>query len=129
MVIRRSLLASVGGFDESLPVCEDYDLWLRICSRHPVLFLHDQLVVKHGGHTDQLSRKYWGMDRFRITALEKIIASGTLDMEDRLAAIEVMLEKIDVYLQGARKRGKDSEVARYERLRDEMITRRTVRDR
>ena len=31
VVFHRSLLASCGYFDESLPTCEDYDLWLRIC--------------------------------------------------------------------------------------------------
>ena len=28
-------------FDEGLPACEDYDLWLRVCADYPVLFLED----------------------------------------------------------------------------------------
>ena len=31
VLLRAELLNEVGGFDESMPVCEDYDLWLRIC--------------------------------------------------------------------------------------------------
>jgi glycosyltransferase involved in cell wall biosynthesis len=120
VVIERSLLEEVGGFDETLPACEDYDLWLRVCARHPVLFVDESLVIKHGGHEDQLSRRYWGMDRWRIRALEKIIGSGTLGAHDRRAAVRVLLQKIDVYTQGARKRGKSDEIDRYEALREKM---------
>lgn len=117
-VIRRSLLEQLGGFDETLPVCEDYDLWLRICARHPALFLEEPLTVKYGGHDDQLSRRYWGMDRFRVRAIEKILSENILSPEDRAAAVTVLLEKIDVYLDGARKRGKIDEAAQFEAIRE-----------
>jgi glycosyltransferase involved in cell wall biosynthesis len=29
-LMKRSLFDEIGGFDETLPVCEDYDLWLRV---------------------------------------------------------------------------------------------------
>ena len=112
-VIERSLLLEVDGFDATLPVCEDYDLWLRICSRYPVLFVNETLVVKHGGHEDQLSRRYWGMDRFRIRALERVIEGGRLRPDDREAAVATLVEKIGVYVEGARKRGKHDEVEAY----------------
>jgi glycosyltransferase involved in cell wall biosynthesis len=117
-VIRRALLGALGGFDETMPVCEDYDMWLRVCSLHPVLFLEEALTVKHGGHDDQLSRRYRGMDRYRIRAILKILSDDVLPPEDRAAAIDTLLEKVDVYLGGARKRGKTGEVAVYEALRD-----------
>ena len=78
-VIARKLFDEVGLFDDSLPVCEDYDMWLRICSRYPVLFIPKPLIVKRGGHEDQLSRKYEVMDRYRIRALVKMLESGVLD--------------------------------------------------
>lgn len=118
VIVRRALLEELGGFDESLPVCEDYDLWLRICSRHPVLFLEEPLVVKHGGHDDQLSKRYWGMDRFRIHAIEKILNNVHLSPRDRTAAVRTMIEKIDVYIAGAEKRGKTEEISKYIALRD-----------
>jgi glycosyltransferase involved in cell wall biosynthesis len=120
VILDRSLLDDLGGFDETLPVCEDYDLWLRICARHRVLFVDEPLVIKYGGHKDQLSKRNWGMDRWRIRALEKIIESGVLGADDRRAAARVLLEKLDVYLEGARKRGKSDEVDRYEALRESM---------
>ena len=73
VLMRKSLFDAVGLFDESLPACEDYDLWLRICSQYPVVYVDEPLLKKYGGHDDQLSRKHWGMDRFRVKALQKLI--------------------------------------------------------
>ena len=116
-MLHRSLFEEVGMFDESLPACEDYDMWLRVCSRYPVLFVDEALVVKYGGHDDQLSRRHWGMDRFRIRALEKIVATSGLDEAMRRAAVRTLVEKIDVYVAGARKREKWDEVSAYESMR------------
>jgi glycosyltransferase involved in cell wall biosynthesis len=104
VMIHRAVFERVGHFDESLPVCEDYDLWLRICARYEVLFVPEQLLIKYGGHDDQLSVKYWGMDRFRIRALEKIQESENLSSPDREAVLRALQEKIDIVLAGARKR-------------------------
>ncbi len=103
VMIHRSLFEEIGLFDETLPACEDYDLWLRICSRYPVLYIDEALITKYGGHGDQLSRKFWGMDRFRIQALDKIISKDTLHQSDRHAAIKMIIKKINIYLSGAKK--------------------------
>ncbi len=113
VVVHRSVLEDVGVFDEALPACEDYDLWLRITNRYPVLFIDEPLVVKHGGHGDQLSRRYWGMDRFRIAALEKLLAGVSLTVDQRAAAERVLAEKIEIYRAGAEKRGRHAEARRY----------------
>jgi glycosyltransferase involved in cell wall biosynthesis len=115
-VLHRSLLDSVGNFDENLPACEDYDLWLRVASRYPVLYVDRRLVVKYGGHEDQLSKRYWGMDRFRIRALEKIISAGHLNPDQRRAACSTLVRKARIYCEGARKRSRSAEVAHYEAL-------------
>lgn len=121
VLVHRDVLGDVGLFDESLPACEDYDLWLRICARYPVLLLDEPLIIKYGGHEDQLSRRYWGMDRFRIRALEKVLEEVELPDADRSAAREQLLEKIDIYLLGAEKRGKVDEIAEYRRKRDMYV--------
>ena len=115
VLLRRSLFESVGFFDETLPACEDYDLWLRITARYPVLYLEEPCIRKYGGHNDQLSRKYWGMDRFRIYALEKILNTNLLTLENKQIVTETLLQKIDIYTQGARKRGKEKEARLYEK--------------
>lgn len=113
VLIHRSVFKEVGLFDEELPACEDYDLWLRICCRFPVLYLDELLVVKYGGHPDQLSHNVWGLDRYRIRALEKILGTGELSQEERLAAMETLVEKLEIYIAGAEKRDKLEEANRY----------------
>lgn len=112
IMIRRDLFEKSGGFDEQLPVCEDYDLWLRICAVNPVLFIDRPLLKKYGGHPDQLSKKHWGMDRFRVLALEKIVQSGLLDDRQLVAATATLLEKCEILANGASKRG-NSDRAEY----------------
>ena len=104
VLIKRALFSEIGMFDELLEVCEDYDLWLRICSKYPVHYLVEKLIVKYGGHEDQLSRKHWGMDRFRIQALDKLISDETLSDSYKNAAIKMLIEKAKIVLQGANKR-------------------------
>ena len=116
VMIHRTIFDDVGLFDESLPACEDYDLWLRITSVYPVLYCDEPLIQKYGGHEDQLSRKHWGMDRFRIQALVNILESGGLNKADYAAALEMMLGKAKVVLGGARKRGNSALIGEYEVL-------------
>lgn len=113
VLVQRALLDEVGCFDESLPACEDYDLWLRIACRHPVLLVDEPLVIKHGGHADQLSRRHWGLDRFRIRALEKLLAEAPLTAAQRAAAQETLRRKVEIFAGGAAKRGRHAEAERY----------------
>ena len=115
-VISKQIFDAVGLFDESLPVCEDYDMWLRITCRYPVLFVEKPLIIKHGGHPDQLSRQYEAMDTFRIKSLVKILSSGMLTPDQREFTLAALKEKCAIYAQGARKRGRMEEAARYASL-------------
>ena len=114
VVMRRDVFEETGLFDEALPACEDYDYWLRFCAEHPVLYLDEPLLKKYGGHDDQLSRKYWGMDRFRIKAMEKLLGAGKLQEDQRILVQRTLRHKAQVYAQGARKRGRIEEASRYE---------------
>lgn len=105
VLLERSLVLELGGFDESLPACEDYDLWLRICAREAVLFVDEPLVIKHGGHDDQLSRTVPALDRYRIQALEKLLAGVDLDADERAATIDTLRSKLEIFVAGARRRG------------------------
>ncbi|MFT5396005.1 MAG: glycosyltransferase involved in cell wall biosynthesis [Gammaproteobacteria bacterium] len=115
-IIKKELLDKVGLFDETLPACEDYDMWLRICCQYPVLFLDEALTNKFGGHEDQLSRQHWGMDRFRIIALQKCITSQQLNDSDRKAAVNMLLNKIRIFLKGAEKHGKNEHCEAFEAI-------------
>lgn len=109
VMMRREFFERMGGFDESLPACEDYDLWLRIAATERVPLIETPLVIKRGGHEDQLSRRFWGMDRFRVAALCKLLDADALSPEQRQQAEEVLLIKCRILAQGAWKRGRDGE--------------------
>jgi glycosyltransferase involved in cell wall biosynthesis len=115
-LMKRSLFDEIGGFDETLPVCEDYDLWLRVTCRYPVLFIDKKLIVKRGGHADQLSNRSWGNDRYRVMALEKSLRSQDLRIEERRMALGELVRKCHILSQGCCKRGKVEEGKRYEEL-------------
>ncbi len=117
IIIHRSVFENVGVFDETLPACEDYDLWLRITAEYPVAFVDEAQIIKYGGHEDQLSSKYWGMDRFRIIALEKIVANdNSLLSADKEAAVRMLVKKCKIYRQGALKRNKQQEAEYYQSI-------------
>jgi glycosyltransferase involved in cell wall biosynthesis len=113
VMMRRETFVGLGGFDEGLDVCEDYDLWLRVASRMHVGLIRQPLVIKRGGHADQLSRRFWGMDRFRVASLTKLLATQPLPAERRAAAREVLQQKCAVLTQGALRRGREEEAKRY----------------
>ena len=117
VLIHREVFDKVGLFDENLPACEDYDLWLRMCAHYPVEYVPQPLLVKYGGHADQLSRRHWGMDRFRIMALEKIIQSGGLSAVDQRGAVNMLVAKCDILIQGSSKRGHERRAEYYRHLK------------
>ncbi len=113
IMMRASVLEEIGGFDTDLAACEDYDLWLRLASRYRVDFIAEKLIVKVGGHPDQLSHKYRGMDRFRVYALEKILKQGVLSTQQRLWVLEMLIEKSSILNLGYSNRGKQEEARIY----------------
>ena len=53
-IVRRSALLEVGGFDVSLPRCEDYDLYLRLARRGGIVS-HAALVAEYRWHGRNMS--------------------------------------------------------------------------
>jgi glycosyltransferase involved in cell wall biosynthesis len=115
VILHRRLLADHGGFDATLPAAEDYDLWLRLTWRYDVGLVDEPLVIKRGGHPDQLSAQ-WGLDRFRIQALAKLLGEPELPEPYARAARNLLAAKCALYAQGCHKRGKLQEAAYYRDL-------------
>ena len=111
VMLHRELIEEVGEFDVSLPACEDYDMWLRIGWRHSIGLVPDPLVIKRGGHPDQLSASVPALDLYRIRALAKLYVEQPLDAEQRRQVLEVLRRKCTVYSQGCLKRGRAGEAA------------------
>ena len=115
VMLHRRLLEDHGAFDETLPAAEDYDLWLRLTWRYEVGLVDEPLVIKRGGHPDQLSAQ-WGIDRFRIRALVKLLADPDLPEAYARAARRMLAAKCAIYAQGCHKRGRQTEAAWYGNL-------------
>lgn len=119
-VLHRNLFDQCGLFNENLPACEDYDLWLRICHRFAVTYLPEPLINKYGGHEDQLSRRHWGMDRFRIQALHDLMQLDTLTVEQRQLTQKMLVKKLKILLKGAVKHDNQSVQQQYQPLLDQF---------
>ncbi len=106
VIFHRSLPEQVGLFDESFPVCEDYDLWLRVAKKLPIGLDERAGIIKYGGHEDQLSHQYWGMDYFRVLAMEKHVDDAHLSSDLKEALLKEILSKLNILLTGYKKRNK-----------------------
>ncbi len=115
-MMRKTLFSRVGLFDEALPVCEDYDFWLRVSARFPIFFIDRKLIIKRGGHPDQLSQKSWGNDRCRVIALEKLLSEPYLGSEEREMVLKEMKKKCHILYKGFLKRGNEFEARRYQEI-------------
>lgn len=111
-LFRREVFEVIGGFDEILPACEDYDMGIRLAHRFPIHLIDRPLIVKRGGHADQLSKQYWGMDRFRVHALEKAL-NMDLTPEQERAVRDELVKKCQVLILGFRKRNNFREERKY----------------
>ena len=119
VMMRRGFFDEVGFFDETLPACEDYDLWLRTSARFPIGLIEKPFVVKYGGHPDQRSHQFPVMDQFRIRALLKLFKSNVLNLDQQELVARELIRKSRIVSQGARKRGKVEEAVFYENLIEE----------
>jgi len=116
VMMRKTLFSKVGLFDEALPVCEDYDLWLRVSARFPIFFINQKLIIKRGGHPDQLSQRSWGNDRYRVMSLERLLTEPYLRPEEREMILKEMKKKCQILYKGFLKRGNEMEGRFYQEM-------------
>ncbi len=105
VLMRRELFEQAGVFDEALPICEDYDLWLRLTARFEAGFIAAPLITKRGGHQDQLSQREWGIDGYRVYALLKILLDPHLTGDWRKQTVATLKRKCHILANGYQKRG------------------------
>lgn len=75
VVASRVLLDQVGGFDETLVMCEDYDLWLRMAARSEIDAIDEPLTIvrRHGDHYGNAALSF--LDHLRV--LDKVLRLGS----------------------------------------------------
>ena len=120
VMIKREVFSRVGLFDETFYVCEDYDLWLRICSRYPVLFINKKLIVKRGGHPGQLSAT-WGRDAYRVRSLLSILKSPYLTKDQRELVLKDLVRRMRILMEGFRKNERRFVSSYYEGLLKDLL--------
>jgi glycosyltransferase involved in cell wall biosynthesis len=116
VMLERKLFLDTGGFDETLPACEDFDLWLRITCRLPVGLVDEYLLTRYGGHADQLSATVMGLDRFRIQSISGLLNSKKLSPGQTAIAKAELVKKAVIVANGNKKRGNREEYDRYWRI-------------
>ena len=88
-------------------------MWIRITAKEEVGFLNEKLVIKYGGHNDQLSKKYWGMDRFRIKSLEKNLKNNWFTSNQKKSVLNILIKKLSIVSNGAKKRDNEQIFRKY----------------
>lgn len=69
-VIRRTCFERVGGFDESLPSAQDYDMWLRLARHYKFKCIREPLV-NYYWHGDQITGNVEAKKHGQLAILKK----------------------------------------------------------
>ena len=85
VIARRADLMAAGGFDTSLPVGEDQDMWIRLALRGAVDFTRESLVKVHlrpgslsGGPVEDQLEHTWPMILRHLTALSPRLSDAEI---------------------------------------------------
>lgn len=113
VMLRRELYREYGGFNEALPACEDYDLWVRITAHHPIGLVDEVLLRRYGGHGDQLSATVPVLDRFRIRSLLGLLHRGNLTPEQAVLVKQQLCRRAAICANGYGKRGNNELYRQY----------------
>lgn len=113
ILIKKEIFTKYGMFDEELPVCEDYDMWLRILASEEAGFIETPLIKKYGGHSDQLSKRYHSMDKYRVLSMLKLLNNTKLNKQREKALKNMIIRKSKILLNGAIKRDNQKNIEIY----------------
>ncbi len=74
VMIRKDWFDRLGGFDESLRVCEDWDLWLRYAGQGGVVRLVREPLSRYRWHQTSASRNHERMLNGRLQVIKRALA-------------------------------------------------------
>lgn len=83
LMLERDLFLSMGGFDENLRVCEDYELSLRLALHHEIAFLNEKHIIKRAITGNSLSASIKHIESIRLTILERFAAENKFAGEEK----------------------------------------------
>lgn len=110
VMVHKRVLNDVGLFDESMSVCEDYDMWLRVSEKYKVGLVKEEGIIKHAGHK-QLSSTIFAIDRYHIYSLQKF-----LECEYNNEVKKEIIKKSNILIKGALKHNNKDILDKYTSL-------------
>jgi len=98
LMIERELFMSVGGFDESLRVCEDYEFILRVAPFNEIGYIDEKLITKRSITDDQLSSSIEYIESIRLDIIQNFKTKyyNRLSVQDRISLNNEIKRKIDI---------------------------------
>lgn len=78
-LVLADAIRTVGGFDEEMRVCEDYDLWMRISERYLMYHIPESLItIRAGRHgsSSTVPRQVWEQNWRRVVEKAQARANG-----------------------------------------------------
>lgn len=71
VLLRKNVIDEIGYFNETVSRVDDYELWLRICSKYPIGF-QDKKLALYRCHETNASHDYVKMEQAELSALESL---------------------------------------------------------
>ncbi|MCX8084201.1 MAG: glycosyltransferase [Calditerrivibrio sp.] len=99
-VIHKTVFNKVGLFDETLPICEDYDMWLRIANKFEIGYLPIKTIIKITHTEPQLSLTTPHIEYYRLISLCKILKKYIIPNSLKKHAIIELERKFDIVKNG-----------------------------
>ena len=113
VLINKTFVEKVGYFNEALPACEDYDLWLRASFLSEPAYVDKELTTRYSGHGDQLSHTVPHLDHWRLESLLQFLDKRRQSLST--GQLEAVINQIDfrsqIVLTGLRRKENFSELA------------------
>lgn len=86
-LLRRSLIDTIGGFDEALAVAEDWDYWIRCASVAPIAYLPGPVAL-YRQHAGQLYRDHFRMQKASLQVAKKNFRENPARLRAVMAGVE-----------------------------------------
>ncbi|KAA0257684.1 glycosyltransferase family 2 protein [Deferribacter autotrophicus] len=105
-IAKKEVFYKSGIFNESLPIAEDYDLWLRIALFYRIGFLNLKTIVKRFFLNDHLSHSVKNIEYYRLLALRKFYSKYKthFNHEEKLKIIQMINRKEKIVASGLSKK-------------------------
>jgi glycosyltransferase involved in cell wall biosynthesis len=99
VLIRKNILDSAGGYDESL-FNEDWDLWLRIAKSHPIGFM-EGCYSQYRIHSESMMRKSSSLVKVYASSIKALLKHAHISTEfDKVIARHLFTYTIGMYRYG-----------------------------